>query len=113
MANVIDPMWDDKPIDVSSEVNFIWAIANRLRGPYKSENYKDVIIPMTILRRFECALAPTKAKVVEQFQKNPNYPEKAMQHLSGYQLYNTSRFDLAELCNDSAHIAANLQAYID
>ncbi len=69
MANVIDPMWDDKPIDVSSEVNFIWAIANRLRGPYKSENYKDVIIPMTILRRFECALAPTKAKVVEQFQK--------------------------------------------
>lgn len=113
MANVIDPMWDDKPIDVSSEVNFIWAIANRLRGPYKSENYKDVIIPMTILRRFECALAPTKAKVVEQFQKNPNYPEKAMQHLSGYQFYNTSRFDLAELCNDSAHIAANLQAYID
>jgi len=113
MANVIDPMWDDKPIDVSSEVNFIWAIANRLRGPYKSENYKDVIIPMTILRRFECALAPTKAKVVEQFQKNPNYPEKAMQHLSGYQFYNTSRFDLVELCNDSAHIAANLQAYID
>ena len=113
MANVIDPMWDDKPIDVSSEVNFIWAIANRLRGPYKSENYKDVIIPMTILRRFECALAPTKAKVVEQFQKNPNYPEKAMQHLSGYQFYNTSRFDLTELCNDSAHIAANLQAYID
>lgn len=113
MANVIDPMWDDKPIDVSAEVNFIWAIANRLRGPYKSENYKDVIIPMTILRRFECALAPTKAKVVEQFQKNPNYPEKAMQHLSGYQFYNTSRFDLAELCNDSVHIAANLQAYID
>ena len=112
-VNVIDPMWDDKPIDVSAEVNFIWAIANRLRGPYKSENYKDVIIPMTILRRFECALAPTKAKVVEQFQKNPNYPEKAMQHLSGYQFYNTSRFDLAELCNDSAHIAANLQAYID
>lgn len=113
MTQIIDPMWDDKPIDVSAEVNFIWAIANRLRGPYKSENYKDVIIPMTILRRFECALAPTKAKVVEQFQKNPNYPEKAMQHLSGYQFYNTSRFDLAELCNDSAHIAANLQAYIN
>ena len=112
-APEFDPMWDDKPIDVSAEVNFIWAIANRLRGPYKSENYKDVIIPMTILRRFECALAPTKAKVVEQFGKNPNYPERAMQHLSGYQFYNTSRFDLAELCNDSAHIAANLQAYIN
>lgn len=113
MANIIDPMWDDKPIDVSSEVNFIWSIANKLRGPYTSEDYKDVIIPMTILRRFECALAPTKAAVVEQFNKNPNYPEKAMQRLAGYQFYNTSRYDLAELCNDSDHIVENLNAYID
>ncbi len=113
MAQTIDPMWDDKPIDVSSEVNFIWSIANRLRGPYKSENYKDVIIPMTILRRFECALAPKKKQVVEQYQKNPNFPEKAMQKLSGYQFYNTSRFDLAELCNDPANIVANMNAYIE
>jgi type I restriction enzyme M protein len=117
MANTlnshIDPMWDDKPIDVSQEVNFIWSIANKLRGPYQSDKYKDVIIPMTILRRFECALAPTKNKVVEQYKKNPNYPEKAMQRLSGYQFYNTSRFDLAELCNDSEHLVANLTAYIE
>ncbi len=117
MANTlnshIDPMWDDRPIDVSQEVNFIWSIANKLRGPYQSDKYKDVIIPMTILRRFECALAPTKNKVVEQYKKNPNYPEKAMQRLSGYQFYNTSRFDLAELCNDSEHLAANLTAYIE
>ena len=109
----IDPMWDDKPIDVSTEVNFIWSIANKLRGPYQSDKYKDVIIPMTILRRFECALAPTKKAVVEQFKKNPNYPEKAMQRLSGYQFYNTSRFDLAELCNDSENLVANLTAYIE
>lgn len=113
MNKHIDPMWDDKPIDVSSEVNFIWSIANKLRGPYQSDKYKDVIIPMTILRRFECALAPTKQAVVEQFKKNPNYPEKAMQRLSGYQFYNTSRFDLAELCNDSEHLVANLTAYIE
>lgn len=113
MAQHIDPMWDDKPIDVSSEVNFIWSIANKLRGPYQSDKYKDVIIPMTILRRFECALAPTKQAVVEQFKKNPNYPEKAMERLSGYQFYNTSRFDLAELCNDSEHLVANLTAYIE
>ena len=113
MNQHIDPMWDDKPIDVSSEVNFIWSIANKLRGPYQSDKYKDVIIPMTILRRFECALAPTKKAVVAQFEKNPNYPEKAMQHLSGYQFYNTSRFDLAELCNDSEHLVANLTAYIE
>lgn len=113
MTQYIDPMWDDKPIDVSSEVNFIWSIANKLRGPYQSDKYKDVIIPMTILRRFECALAPTKQAVVEQYKKNPNFPEKAMQKISGYQFFNTSRFDLAELCNDSEHLAANLTAYIE
>ena len=113
MAQIIDPMWDDKPMDVTGEVNFIWSIANKLRGPYQSDKYKDVIIPMTILRRFECALAPTKKAVVEQFKKNPNFPEKAMQKLSGYQFYNTSRYDLAELCNDSEHMVANLRQYID
>ena len=113
MTQYIDPMWDDKPIDVSSEVNFIWSIANKLRGPYQSDKYKDVIIPMTILRRFECALAPTKQAVVEQYKKNPNFPAKAMQKISGYQFYNTSRFDLAELCNDSEHLAANFTAYIE
>lgn len=109
---VIDAMWDDSPIDVSSEVNFIWSIANKLRGTYQSDKYKDVIIPMVIIRRFECALAPTKAKVVEQFKANPNYPAKAMYRISGYQFYNTSEFDLAELVNDSDHLAANFKAYI-
>lgn len=113
MANIIDPMWDDNPIDVSTEVNFIWSIANKLRGPYQSDKYKDVIVPMTILRRFECALAPTKEKVVAQFEKNPAYPEKAMQKISGYQFYNTSKYDLTELCNDPDHLAENLKAYID
>ena len=109
---LIDAMWDDSPIDVSSEVNFIWSIANKLRGTYQSDKYKDVIIPMVIIRRFECALAPTKAKVVEQFKANPAYPAKAMYRLSGFQFYNTSEFDLAELVNDSDHLAANFKAYI-
>jgi len=61
----IDAMWDDSPVDVSTEVNFIWSIANKLRGTYQSDKYKDVIIPMVIIRRFECALAPTKQKVVD------------------------------------------------
>ncbi len=109
---IIDAMWDDSPIDVSSEVNFIWSIANKLRGTYQSDKYKDVIIPMVIIRRFECALAPTKAKVVEMFKANPNYPAKAMYRLSGFQFYNTSEFNLAELVNDSDHLAANFKAYI-
>jgi Type I restriction-modification system methyltransferase subunit len=114
MANTrtIDAMWDDSPIDVSTEVNFIWSIANKLRGPYRSDKYKDVIIPMTIIRRFECALAPTKKKVVDQYKANPNFPAKAMYRVSGFQFYNTSEFDLAELVNDSDHIAANFKSYL-
>ena len=109
---VVDVMWDDSPVDVSAEVNFIWSIANKLRGPYRSDKYKDVIIPMTIIRRFECALAPTKQKVVDQFKANPNFPAKAMYRISGFQFYNTSEFDLAELVNDADHIAANFKSYL-
>lgn len=114
MADIkkIDAMWDDSPIDVSAEVNFIWSIANKLRGPYQSDKYKDVIIPMVIIRRFECALAETKNAVVEQFKKMPTYPAKAMYKISGYQFYNTSEFSLAELLNDADHLAANFKSYI-
>lgn len=109
---IIDAMWDDSPIDVSTEVNFIWSIANKLRGTYQSDKYKDVIIPMVIIRRFECALAPSKAKVLAKFKEDPKYPAKAMYRLSGYKFYNTSDYDLAELVNDSDHLAANFKAYI-
>ena len=108
----MDAMWDDSPIDVSTEVNFIWSIANKLRGTYQSDKYKDVIIPMVIIRRFECALASTKQKVVDQFKVNPLYPAKAMYRVSGYQFYNTSEFNLAELVNDADHLAANFKSYI-
>lgn len=108
----IDAMWDDSPIDVSTEVNFIWSIANKLRGPYQSDKYKDVIIPMTIIRRFECALAHTKKAVVDKYNADPTYPAKAMYRISGFQFYNTSGYDLAELVNDADHIAANFKSYI-
>lgn len=99
--------------DVTQEVNFIWSIANKLRGPYQSDKYKDVIIPMVIIRRFECALEKTKDTVVAQFKKMPNYPAKAMYKLSGHQFYNTSEFNLARLLNDSDHIADNFKSYIN
>jgi multiple sugar transport system permease protein/putative aldouronate transport system permease protein len=54
-TRTIDAMWDDSPIDVSTEVNFIWSIANKLRGPYQSDKYKDVIIPMTIIAAYALA----------------------------------------------------------
>lgn len=108
----IDAMWDDSPVDVSTEANFIWSIANKLRPVYRESNYQEVIIPMVIIRRFECALAPTKADVLKTFAANPNYPAKAMYRVSGFQFYNTSGYDLAELVNDSEHLAGNFKSYI-
>lgn len=113
MTEKVKAMFDDNPVDVTTEVNFIWSIANKLRGPYQADKYKDVIIPMTIIRRFECALAATKDNVVAQFKKNPNYPRKAMYRISGYQFYNTSGFTLAELCNDADHLADNFKSYLE
>lgn len=108
----IDILWDDNPVDITSEANFIWSIANKLRGVYMPDKYGDVIIPMTIIRRFECALAKTKDAVVAKYKANPNYPAKAMYKLSGYSFYNTSEFTLQELCNDADHIAENFKAYL-
>ena len=108
---------DDTPVDVSTEVNFIWSIANKLRGTYQSDKYKDVIIPMTIIRRFECALEETKAKVIAQVEEDEKTgeftPDKVYQKLSGFQFYNKSKYSLRELCNDSPKIKTNFESYIE
>lgn len=108
---------DDTPVDVSTEVNFIWSIANKLRGTYQSDKYKDVIIPMTIIRRFECALEDTKDKViaqVEEDEKNGDEtPDKIFQKIAGYQFYNKSKYTLKELCNDSPKIKTNFESYLE
>lgn len=108
----ISMLWDENPVDVTAEANFIWSIANKLRGSYMPDKYGDVIIPMVIIRRFECTLEKTKQAVVGMFEKMPTYPYKAMCKISGFQFYNTSRFDLTELCNDADNIAKNFNAYI-
>lgn len=108
----IDCLWDDNPVDVSTEVNFIWSIANRLRGAYTSDKYKDVIIPMTIIRRLECALADTKEEVVAKHKKDPKTPAKVLCKTSGLKFYNTSEYTLSELLNDSEQIASNLKSYL-
>ncbi|MCD8309259.1 MAG: type I restriction-modification system subunit M, partial [Clostridia bacterium] len=110
---ITDTMWDDSPIDITQEANFIWSIANKLRGSYMPDKYGDVIIPMTILRRFECALAATKQNVIAAYKNNTEFPYKKLCQVSGFQFYNTSEYDLQELCNDPNHIAANFKNYID
>lgn len=112
MTNIKNMMWEETPIDVTAEADFIWSIANKLRGSYMPDKYGDVIIPMVIIRRFECTLAATKEKVIKAFKENPMYPYKVMCRFSGYQFYNVSEFDLKELCNDQDHLASNFNSYI-
>ena len=106
-------MMDDSSIDASKEIAMVFSIANTLRGPYKPERYKDVIIPMIILRRLECALAKTKKAVVAAYKKTPEMPEQILCKKSGYQFYNTCEFDLKSLLNEAPSIVENLNFYID
>lgn len=108
----VNVLWDDNPVDITSEANFIWSIANKLRGAYMPDKYGDVIIPMTILRRFECVLEKTKDEVVKKFKEDPNVAPRILENISGYQFYNVSPFTLAELCNDEeANLAEDFKAY--
>lgn len=112
MSEKLDLFWDDNPIDITSEANFIWSIANKLRGAYMPDKYGDVIIPMTVLRRFECVLAKTKEAVVKKFESDPNVAPRILEKTSGFQFYNVSHFDLAELCNDEdANLAEDFKSY--
>ncbi len=108
-----DPTWDESPVDITAEANMIWSIANKIRNSFMPDHYGDVIIPMTILRRFECTLEKTKDKVVEKYKEDPEYPVKALCRLSGFQFYNTSPFTLKEIKNDEENILSNFKSYID
>ncbi len=100
-------------IDVKRQVDTVFSIANTLRGTYQPEKYRDVIIPMVILRRLECALAATKEAVCSAYEANPSLPDALLRKKSGYAFYNTSRYTLAKLLADPAALPANLKTYLD
>lgn len=100
-------------IDVKRQIDTVFSIANTLRGTYQPEKYRDVIIPMVILRRLECALAGTKDAVCDAYDANPSIPEALLRRKAGYAFYNTSKWTLAKLLGDAQHLPANLTTYID
>ena len=97
--------------------NFIWSICNLLRGPYKRNEYRKVILPLTVLRRFDSLLAPTKAQVLAEHTKIKTKPETVVRSLlekiTGRPFYNLSKLDLPKLLNDPNQLAPNLNAYIN
>lgn len=98
--------------DVKRQIDTVFSIANTLRGTYQPDKYRDVIIPMVILRRLECALAATKDSVCEAYEANPNTPDAILRKKSGYAFYNTSRYTLSKLLGQAPQLKANLKTYI-
>ncbi len=100
----------------SEKVNFIWSIADLIRDAFKRSKYQDVILPLTVLRRIDCVLQPTKEQVLAVNARLKGKLENLAPQLcraSGYAFYNTSRYDFERLLNDAPNLAANLRAYIN
>src|SRR5947207_4284437 len=97
--------------------NFIWSICNLLRGPYKRNEYRKVILPLTGLRRFDCLLAPTKAAVLEEYPSIKKKPETVvrslLQKITKRPFYNLSKLDFKKLLDDPNQLGPNLNSYIN
>ncbi|MBI2534481.1 MAG: SAM-dependent DNA methyltransferase, partial [Deltaproteobacteria bacterium] len=96
--------------------SFLWGVADLIRDTFKRGKYQDVILPLTVLRRLDCVLSPTKEKVLK---RQAELRGKGLQDLqgqlraaSGFAFYNTSRYDFDKLLADAPHLAANLRNYI-
>ena len=99
----------------SELANFIWSVADLLRGDYKQSDYGKVILPFTLLRRLDCVLEPTKDAVLKEYDKRKGtgvdlYP--FLTKKNGEKFYNTSTFTLPTLLDDPKHVRQNLVAYI-
>ncbi|MCR6106875.1 SAM-dependent DNA methyltransferase [Salipaludibacillus agaradhaerens] len=99
------------------KANFIWSIAELLRGDYKQSDYGKVILPLTVLRRLDCVLEPTKEKVLNQYESlqktNIQNLEPILNKLTGEKFHNTSQYDFQKLKADPNNIASNLINYIN
>jgi type I restriction enzyme M protein len=98
--------------------NFIWQIADLLRGPYRPPQYERVMLPMTVLRRFDCVLAPTKAKVLAEHEKrkggklNDDALDKLLNRAAGQRFHNHSPLTFERLKGDPDNIEKHLVSYI-
>ena len=97
-------------------VSFLWGVADLIRDSFKRGKYQDVILPLTVLRRLDCVLAPTKEEVLA---RQAELRERGLEDLDGqlriacgFAFYNTSRYDFEKLLADAPQLAANLRNYI-
>ena len=103
--------------DHSYFANLIWQIADLLRGPYRPPQYERVMLPMTVLRRFDCVLAPSKAEVLAEYERRRGKLEGEaldlrLNRAAGQRFHNRSPLDFEKLKGDPDNIARHLVSYI-
>ena len=99
----------------SQIVSFLWGVADLIRDTFKRSKYQDVILPLTVLRRLDTVLTPTKPKVLEvqaSLSGKIENLDPQLRRASGFAFYNTSRYDFEKLLADAPNIAQNLRNYI-
>lgn len=99
------------------KISFIWSVADLLRGDYKASEYGRVILPLTVLRRLDCVLEPTKVAVLAQAQEPAIQSlrdiDPILERVAGQRFYNRSPLDFRKLLSDPDHVADNLRSYIN
>ena len=103
--------------NVSEKAALIWAIADKLTGVYKPHEYGEVILPLTVIRRFDCILADTKDAVLEKYEQVKNSPMQVrdvlLRKASDKAFYNTSKFTFERLLDDPDNIEVNFRDYLN
>lgn len=107
-------------MSLSSNINekaaLIWAIADKLTGVYKPHEYGEVILPLTVIRRFDCILADTKDAVLEKYESVKTLPMRDIllkKATGGLEFYNTSKYTFEKLLDDPDNIEANFRDYLN
>ena len=101
--------------NVNEKAALIWAIADKLTGVYKPHEYGEVILPMTVFRRFDCILAETKDAVLEKYESVKDLPMRdiLLRKASKHAFYNTSKYTFEKLLDDPDNIEVNFRAYLE
>lgn len=100
---------------INEKAALIWAIADKLTGVYKPHEYGEVILPLTVIRRFDCILTDTKEAVLEKYDEVKNLPMRdvLLRKVSGYEFYNTSKYTFEKLLDDPDNIEENFHNYLN
>lgn len=117
VSSLILPEYKQQMNNFKEKADLIWRVADLLRGDYKQSDYGKVILPMTVIRRLDCVLEPTKQKVLDHLPKvqtlNEVIIEKTLNKVAGFNFHNRSPFNFDKLIADPNNIALNLRAYIN